>query len=137
MCPEGQFLRQTGSLQKERGLVSRRYLAQAEDCRSCARKPECSPENRSGGRGILRWEESAGVLAFRQKMETEEARASYRRRGRVVEFCHAWIKSKLGLRQFHVRGLIKVQMEMLWACLTYNLQPWIRLRKPLAAAATG
>jgi hypothetical protein len=70
-------------------------------------------------------------------METEEARASYRRRGRVVEFCHAWIKSKLGLRQFHVRGLVKVQMEMLWACLTYNLQQWIRLRKPLAAAATG
>jgi hypothetical protein len=22
-----------------------------------------------------------------------------------------------------------VQMEMLWACLTYNLQPWIRLRQ--------
>jgi len=46
-----------------------------------------------------------------------------------VEFCHAWIKSKLGLRQFHVRGLKKVQMEMLWACLTYNLQHWIRLNK--------
>lgn len=136
MCPEGQFLRHERYLKKERGLVSRRYLAQAEDCRSCARKPECCPENR-GGRGILRLEESAAVLAFRQKMETEEARASYRRRGRVVEFCHAWIKSKLGLRQFHVRGLVKVQMEMLWACLTYNLQQWIRSRKPLAAAATG
>jgi hypothetical protein len=39
------------------------------------------------------------------------------------------IKSKLGLRQFHVRGLKKVQMEMLWAGLTYNLQHWIRLKK--------
>jgi hypothetical protein len=28
-----------------------------------------------------------------------------------------------------VRGLKKVQMEMLWACLTYNLQHWIRLSK--------
>ena len=129
-------MRHEGCLKKERGLVSHRYLAKAEGCRSCARKPECCPENR-GGRGILRLEESAAVLAFRQKMETEEARASYRRRGRVVEFCHAWIKSKLGLRQFHVRGLVKVQMEMLWACLTYNLQQWIRSRKPLAAAATG
>jgi hypothetical protein len=52
-----------------------------------------------------------------------------------VEFRHAWIKSKLGLRQFHVRGLGKVQMEMLWACLTYNLQHWIRLRKLEAAAS--
>ena len=77
------------------------------------------------------------MLAFRQKMETEEARAGYRRRGRVVEFCHAWIKSKLGLRQFHVRGLRKVKMEMLWACLTNSLQQWIRLRKPPTALATG
>jgi hypothetical protein len=46
-----------------------------------------------------------------------------------------WIKSKLGLRQFHLRGLAKVQMEVLWGCLTYNLQPWIQLRKLQAAAA--
>ena len=135
VCPEGKFLRHEGRLKKERGLVSRRYLAKAQDCQVCARKPECCPENHSGGRGILRLEESAAVLAFRQKMETEEARASYRRRGRVVEFCHAWIKSKLGLRQFHVRGLRKVQMEMLWACLTYNLQHWIRLNRLRPAPA--
>jgi hypothetical protein len=55
----------------------------------------------------------------------------------VVEFCHAWIKSKLGLRQFHVRGLVKVQTELLWACLTYNLQHWIRLNKLRAAPAVG
>ena len=137
VCPEGKFLRHERYLKKERGLVSRRYLAQAEDCRSCARKPECCPENRSGGRGILRLQENAAVLAFRQKMETEEAQGSYRRRGRVVEFCHAWIKSKLGLRQFHVRGLAKVRMEMLWTCLTYNLQQWIRLRKPLPTPTTA
>jgi transposase len=134
VCPEGKFLRHEGRLKQARGLVSRRYLARAKDCQVCVRKPECCPENRSSGRGILRLEESAAVLTFRQKMETEEARASYRRRGRVVEFCHAWIKSKLGLRQFQVRGLRKVRMEMLWACLTYNLQQWVRLRKPLTTA---
>jgi IS5 family transposase len=72
-------------------------------------------------------EESPVVMAFRKQMASEEARKQYRRRGRIVEFYHAWIKSKLGLRQFHVRGLAKVEMEMLWACLTYNLQQWIRL----------
>ena len=40
-----------------------------------------------------------------------------------------WLKAKLGLRQFCVRGLKKAQCEVLWACLTYNLQHWIRLRK--------
>jgi hypothetical protein len=34
-----------------------------------------------------------------------------------------------------VRGLAKVQMEMLWACLTYNLQHWIRLNKFRPTAA--
>jgi hypothetical protein len=34
-----------------------------------------------------------------------------------------------GKSQSHLRGLKKVQMEMLWACLTYNLQHWIRLSK--------
>src|SRR5437867_12133271 len=61
------------------------------------------------------------MIAFRQKMATPEAQKQYRRRSRVIEFCHAWIKSKLGLRQFHLRGLDKVQLEMLWACP--HLQP--------------
>ena len=84
---------------------------------------------------MVRSEESAVMLAFREKMATDEARAQYRRRSQVAESCHAWIKNKLGLRQFHVRGLVKVQMEMLWACLTYNLQHWIRLRKLRPAPA--
>jgi hypothetical protein len=137
LCPRDKFLRYEGRIKNERGLISYRYQARREDCEPCAHKPECCPENQKRGRGLLRIEESAAVQAFRQKMATEEARAGYRRRGRVAEFCNAWIKSKLGLRQFHVRGLLKVQTEMLWACLTYNLQQWIRLRKtnPLAAAS--
>jgi len=68
-------------------------------------------------------------MTFRKKMASRKPANKYRRRGRIAKFCHAWIKSKLGLRQFHVRGLKKVQMEMLWASLTYNLQHWIRLKK--------
>jgi Transposase DDE domain len=70
-------------------------------------------------------------------MASEEAPTQYRRRGRVVEFCHAGIKSQLGLRQFHVRGLVKVGTELLWACLTYNLQHWIRLGKLRTSPAAG
>jgi hypothetical protein len=138
VCPEGHLLRPQGRDTKpnRRGLVAYLYEAKFRDCQPCHRKPECCPENRSQGRGILRFEESGVVQAFREKMAREQAQAQYRRRGRVVEFCHAWIKSKLGLRQFHVRGLAKVQSEILWACLTYNLQQWIRLGK-LRAAPTA
>lgn len=134
VCPEGQVLHPQGRRKKRPGLIYYRYEAKAEDCRGCPRKPECCPENEKRGRSVARPEESVVVSAFRRRMASREAQAQYRRRGRVVEFCHAWIKSKLGLRQFHVRGLIKVQVEMLWACLTYNMQRWIRLRKPVIAA---
>ena len=131
VCPEGRLLRPQGrhSKTKRRGQVAYLYEAKISDCQPCIRKPQCCPENQSHGRGLLRVEESAVVVAFREKMATEEAQAQYRLRGRVVEFCHAWIKSKLGLRQFHVRGLANVLSEMLWACLTYNLQQWIRLSR--------
>jgi transposase len=131
VCPEGKLLRPQGrhSKTKRRGQVAYLYEAKISECQPCVRKPQCCPENQSHGRGLLRVEESAVVVAFREKMASVEAQTQYRRRGRVVEFCHAWIKSKLGLRQFHVRGLRKVLTELLWACLTYNLQQWIRLSR--------
>jgi hypothetical protein len=46
----------------------------------------------------------------------------------MAEFSNLWLKTKLGLRQFGVRGLRKVRCEVLWACLTYNIQQWFRLR---------
>src|SRR5271163_3544890 len=57
----------------------------------------CRPDLRLGT------EETEAMIAFRRKMATPEAQQQYRRRSRVIEFCHAWIKSKLGLRQFHLR----------------------------------
>ena len=110
-------------------MIYHLYEARLEDCQSCARDQSVVQTTKKHGRSVAQFEESPVVIAFRKKMASEEARKQYRRRGRIVEFCHPWIKSKLGLRQFHVRGLKKVQMEMLWACLTYNLQHWIRLSK--------
>jgi transposase len=129
VCPEGQVLLPQARRQAGAGMIYHLYEARFEDCRSGPRKPECCPDNQKNGRSVAQLEESPVVMAFRKKMASEEVQERYRRRGRIVEFCHAWIKSKLGLRQFHVRGLKKVQMEMLWACLTYNLQFWIRLSK--------
>jgi transposase len=129
VCPEGKMLSYQGRHRKTKSFTYYRYEADWRDCQSCARKPECCPDNEKRGRSVARPEESSVVLAFREKMSTEQAQKQYRRRAKVVEFCHAWIKSKLGLRQFHVRGLAKVGTEFLWACLTYNLQQWIRLRR--------
>ena len=135
VCPEGKILTRQRQRKVGHGMIYHMFEARLEDCQACPRKPECCPANKKHGRSVAHLEESAVVIAFRKKMASEEAQQRYGRRGRIVEFCHAWIKSKLGLRQFHVRGLVKAQMEMLWACLTYNLQHWIRLSKLRATPA--
>jgi transposase len=135
VCPEGKILTRQRQRKVGHGMTYHVYEARFEDCRTCSRKLECCPNNKNHGRSVVQLEESPLVIAFRKKMSSEEAQQRYRCRSRIAEFCHAWIKTKLGLRQFHVRGLVKAQMEMLWACLTYNLQNWIRLSKLRAKPA--
>jgi transposase len=126
-CPAGyrlKFLRQS----RKRGNFYRQYQAQGADCRSCALQPRCCPKHAAQGRLVsILVQERAEVAEFRKKMQTPEARAIYRQRGPVAEFPNAWIKDKLGLRKFRVRGMAKAGMEMLWASLTYNVMAWIRL----------
>jgi transposase len=126
-CPAGRRLARVRQNRK-RGDLYQQYQAQAADCLACPYQPQCCPRKPSRGRIVsIRLEERADVAAFRQKMEQPEYREIYRRRGEVAEFPNAWIKDKLGLRKFRVRGLVKAGSELLWACLTYNIQQWIRL----------
>jgi len=125
-CPAGELLRHSGQ-ENRTGVVHHQYRAGAGVCAQCRFKERCCPQNASKGRSITRAVECAQVQQFKQKMETQEAKAVYRQRGAIAEFPNAWIKEKLGLRQFHVRGLFKARLETLWVCLTYNVQQWIRL----------
>ena len=125
-CPVGKRLKSDGKW-KLTGCTVYRYQAQASDCHSCPFQAKCCPKSKKG-RAITRSEDASAVTAFLEKMNTDTAKEIYRQRSRVAEFPNAWIKDKIGLRQFSVCGLLKVGMEALWACLTYNIQLWIRLR---------
>jgi hypothetical protein len=126
-CPGGESLRPDGE-EKRPGRTNYKYRASAADCQKCIFKGKCCPQNEMMGRAIVRGVDDPVVVAHKQKMGTEEAKQIYRQRGAVAEFPNAWIKDKIGLRQFRLRGLVKVGMEALWACLTYNIKQWIRLR---------
>jgi transposase len=132
VCPAGKILSYEGQ-QKKDGMQQSKYKAKNQDCQSCPLKTYCCPGNKKHGRSLTRSQESPVMMAFRAKMKTEAAQAEYRKRGAIAEFRNLWIKAKLGLRQFHVRGLEKVRCEALWACLTHNLQHWIRLRRQKTA----
>lgn len=68
------------------------------------------------------------VIKFQEKMQTEEAKLIYKERGENAEFANACIKERFNLRQFRLRGLFKVDMEVTFASLAYNIMRWFRLR---------
>jgi transposase len=125
-CPAGQTLRHESQTARS-GAVQHQYRAAAAVCAACPLRAQCCPQNESKGRSLTRTQEAPAVRAFAEKMQTPEAKAIYRQRGPVAEFPNAWLKAKLGLRQFHLRGLAKVLLEVLWAALAYNLAQWTRL----------
>jgi transposase len=126
LCPRVKVLTYTRKEEKYIGKTNFIYQAGRKDCRSCPCREKCSP-GKVSRRSIVRSVDDPVISAFIEKMETDEAKAIYKKRGAIPEFPNAWIKEKLGLRQFHLRGLLKVGMEILWTCITYNIQQWIRL----------
>ena len=126
-CPGGSWL-PAWRKNRKRGDLYQQYRARGEDCQVCRYQRQCCPSKPERGRTVsIRVEEQAQVAAFRKKMAEDEYRAIYRKRGEVAEFPNAWIKEKLGLRKFRVRGLVKAGSELMWACLSYNIAQWIRL----------
>lgn len=125
-CPVGTNLKHIKS-RKKTGALEHTYAADSRACQACPFQQQCCGREDDKPRSLTRVEDPSEVVAFRNKMETNEARNVYRQRSEVAEFPNAWIKQKIGLRQFRLRGLLKVQTEVLWACLTYNIQQWIRL----------
>lgn len=132
-CPVGKTLRMWKK-KTRRGSIKYNYRAEAAECQRCVFKPLCCPKSKTG-RWIVRTEHSNVVKSFLRKMETEEAKQIYRTRSQVAEFPNCWIKAKIGLRQFRLRGIRKVQVESVWVSLTYNIQQWLRrCWKPRLAA---
>ena len=126
-CPAGKTVRYKGK--ERRGKTLRyRYRASAVDCQACPFKLQCCPKSKRFGRSVMRLEHELELESHAAKMQTEEAKQIYKQRGQTAEFPWAWIKEKLGLRRFRVRGLMKASLETIWACVTYNIQQWIRLR---------
>jgi len=126
VCPAGRDL--PFECKENKGSTQRyRYRAKTADCRECPHRQQCCPKTKRG-RSVIRTENSVEVRTFQEKMQTPESKEIYKQRAQVAEFPNAWIKEKLALRKFRLRGLAKVGLEALFACITYNAMQWIRLR---------
>jgi transposase len=64
----------------------------------------------------------ARLVAMREKVSSEEGRRIYGRRAASVEPVFGIIKAAMGLRQFLLRGIVKVRIEWDLVCLAYNMR---------------
>jgi transposase len=61
------------------------------------------------------------VQEMRERLETEDGIAAYRRRGHIAETPHGHIKHNMGFRQLSMRGKDRAAAEWAFACAIANL----------------
>ena len=89
-----------------------------------------APPKDNGGREVSYGKGITGspeVIAWRERMRTEEAKTIYKERAATSECVNALMRTRYGLQQFTVRGLPKVLGVVLLMVLTHNLLRWINL----------
>jgi transposase len=136
-CPMGKTLDYSHDKAYKRDEKKGKYrIYQCASCAGCPLAPQCLPKNATERKiGRDEYEESRERTAAR--MKTEGGRAQYKRRAHVAETPFANLKSKMNFRQFLLRGLEKVEMELRWAAASYNVIKLIKLKAAQAAKAAA
>lgn len=78
--------------------------------------------------------DSPAVIAWRQRMATEDAKTIYKARAATAEWVNADTRTHRTLSAFPVRGLEKVHSCALWVAVTHNLLRAFRAGVSLAMA---
>jgi len=77
-------------------------------------------------RSTPRRDDTPEVAAWRQRMESEEAKSIYKLRAATAEWANAQVRSH-GLTRFTVRGLNKALSVVLLVVIAHNLMRWLVL----------
>jgi transposase len=83
-------------------------------------KPARDPEKR-GQELQAKPGDSEAVLAWKQRMASEQGKIIYKQRAATSETVNADLRSHRGLNQIMVRGLKKARCLALWCALAYNV----------------
>jgi transposase len=81
--------------------------------------------------------DSPAVAAWRERMGTDEAKATYRLRAATIECVNAQARMRHGLTQLRVRGVGKVRCVALWVAVAHNLALLVTRPHGAAPALAG
>ena len=82
------------------------------------------------GRAVSIRLEDDRLDAFVANMETEAAKAIYKKRAPLAEFPNAWLKTKRNWARVRPRGRKRVTAEATWPALVRNPQRYLTLADP-------
>ncbi|MHC4880962.1 MAG: IS1182 family transposase [Planctomycetota bacterium] len=141
-CPMGQRLTYSETKRDtRRGRRRERRVYRCQQCADCPHRPQCVSERNKSGRTVSRDVHTPERERLAAKMRDPSNQKKYDQRMRIAETPFGLIKEVLGLRQFLLRGLEKVQTEWRWACLAVNLDKLVRgiqrLREAFQESATS
>jgi transposase len=116
ICPQGKFLRTTGTVHDGRTIL---YRASTRDCGSCPLKPKCTPN--VSFRKIPRDVHEDARDATRALMGTAEfAKSRNERKKAEMRFAH--LKTHHGFERMRLRGLSGARDEFHLAAIVQNLK---------------
>ena len=131
-CPAGHRLDYKGKEKKGRRddqtVIQHRFHCPAEHCRGCPLRERCV-QDPDKGRTVKRLEGEEIIEAHKKWMKTEEAKATNRLRGSVIERCFADAKKHRHLRCLHGHGLKRAKAEIGLVVLVQTALTLARLRK--------
>jgi len=129
---ESQVAQRTGSHPEayliDGGYAQRDTITTLTQRQTTVYAPVRPPRTTTSGRerSSPRNDDSKEVVAWRQRMETEEAKNIYKLRAATAEWANAQVRQH-GLARFTVRGLSKVLNVVLMTVIAHNLLRWLVL----------
>ncbi len=126
-CPNGRVLPRTDDKPYDRKGEKGTYkVYESVDCGGCPLATQCL-KGKSPTRRLCRDENEELREEMAARMNTEAGKEKYKQRAPVAETAFAVLKARMGFRQFMLRGMEKVRIEMDWAATTFNLVKLIKL----------
>jgi transposase len=136
-CPMGQTLGYSHDKPYNRDGTKGTYrIYECGACAGCPLATQCLPKNATERR-VSRDEFEDARERMAARLKSEEGKAQYKRRAHAAETPFAILKAAMNFRQFLLRGLEKVDMEMRWVSIAYNLRKLMRVKMNLLLAETA
>jgi len=124
VCPQGKRLKREVKQFIKDGIVYRRYVADAQDCKRCQLRGRCLRGTQTKRRHLnVPIGHVSGNLTkeMAEKIDTHQGRSIYHQRLAIAEPVFANIRYLKRLDRFMLRSKVKVNIQWLLYCMVHNI----------------